>query len=709
MATIAQSLPRSSGPLTWFGQFLKEELAPYPGRAALVARMTLAATLIIVIGMTFRIPYSWQGAIYALIVSRENTRSTLKSAATIFFVTGIGTAYLLVSMWLVINYPLLHFLWIIGTFFIAFYAVSSLTNYTAAVAFINLTALAIPLWDRHVPAEINVEDTLWLCLAVLVAVVVTGAVELAFVQQRPGDEVVLPISDRLSAVAKLLTCYAEGRAVDRGVEQKVIRFGTLGTSLLRRTLRRAGYSSEYSVEMGGVAALVGRLVDLAATLTQLNFVLSASDQRRFGNLAFTVTSIRNDLTSRRILGPVQFNTDDAAVAFVPLLGEMEHTVALIPQAFANSQAMREYLPSEEDKGQRKTLALGTLGNPEHLQFALKGCLAASLCYLSYNAIAWPGISTAVTTCLLTALTTIGSSRQKQVLRITGAIVGGFVIGMGAQVFILPYIDSITGFVVLFAAVTALSAWIMTSSPRLSYFGIQVALAFYLVNVSEFKMQTSLAVARDRVVGILLGLFVMWLVFDQLWGAPAAVEMRRAFISNLRLLAQLAREPLSKDRKTAIARSLALGESINANLDKVRALADGVLFEFGPSRERDLAMRDRIRQWQPNLRMLFITRIVLWRYRAGLPGFELPEAILPAEEEFDNRLATALDGIADRIDSKVSKPPDNLAAAYIRLEQAVRNAASKQQQPTPRMQSFLLLSSRIADLADFLGKEMDQSF
>ena len=52
----------------------------------------------------------------------------------------------------------------------------------------------------------------------------------------------------------------------------------------------------------------------------------------------------------------------------------------------------------------------------------------------------------MTTCLLTALSTIGSSRQKQVLRIAGAIVGGFLLGMGSQVFILPYLDSIAGFV-----------------------------------------------------------------------------------------------------------------------------------------------------------------------------------------------------------------------------------------------------------------------
>jgi multidrug resistance protein MdtO len=63
---------------------------------------------------------------------------------------------------------------------------------------------------------------------------------------------------------------------------------------------------------------------------------------------------------------------------------------------------------------------------------------------------------------------------------------------------------------------------MTSSPRLSYFGVQVALAFYLIHPQEFTIQTSLSIARDRVVGVLLGLVIMWLVFDQLWGARAGV-------------------------------------------------------------------------------------------------------------------------------------------------------------------------------------------
>jgi multidrug resistance protein MdtO len=691
MATIAQILPRPFSALTWLRAFLQEELAPYPGRTAMVARMTLAATLIMIIGMTFRIPYTWQGAVYALIVSRENTRATLKSAATILLVTGIGAIYFLTSVQLVINDPTLHFLWVIGTLFFAFYAVSALTNYTAAVAFVNLNALAVPLWDRHVPAEINVEDTLWLCLAVLVAVLVTGAVELAFQRVRPGDEVILPISDRLFAVTNLLTCYAQGQAVDPAIQKQILRLETLGTSLLRRSLRRSNHSSEYSVEMGGVTALVGRLVDLAATLTQLEFEASARDQKRLRNLASVLASIRDDLVNRRIPGPLQFNTDEETPG-VPLLGEIEHTVSLIPQAFA-SRHTPEYLSLVDDIPRPSFLVPDALVNPDHLRFALKGCLAASICYVIYNTIDWPGISTAVTTCLLTALSTIGSSHQKQILRIIGAVVGGFVLGMGSQIFILPHLDSIAGFVLLFLAVTALSAWFMTSSPRLSYFGIQVAVAFYLINVSEFKMQTSLDVARDRVIGIFVGLFAMWLIFDKLWGVPAAREMKETFISNLRLLAQFAREPFSEDLKAATARRFALGETINTNLDKVRALADSVLLEFGRSREQNLSLRSLIRRAQPQMRVLFIMQIAEWKYRAQLPGFELPEAIAVQQRAFDDRLAESLDAMAARMEGQPRGENDKLQEARTRLERTIRAYRSKGTSEG-RYDALLLLGRKI---------------
>jgi multidrug resistance protein MdtO len=705
MATLAQNIGALPSTPQWFWAFLKQELAPYPGRTGTVARMVIAATLAMIVCMTFRIPFGFQAAVYALIVSRENPRSTLKSAGMMSGLTAVTAAYVLISVWFVISVPVLHFLWIVLTFFIAFYALTTITNYVAVTMFANMISVSVPLWDRHVSAERNVEDTLWVVLAAAIGVVATAAVELVLARNRAGDDVVLPIAQRLAAVETLLASYAAGRQVDSGTEEKIATLEMQGTSTLRRVLQRSDYSAHYRLQMSGVVAIAARLVDIAAALTQLRSTPSRNDQKQWQDLGARITSIRSDLIERRIPGPIQFDIDGGLPRGVPLLREMQETIALIPQIFAGSRSMDEYLPPADDNPQSQLVVPDVLTNPEHLKFALKGCLAASLCYILYNAIAWPGISTAVTTCLLTGLSTIGSSRQKQILRFAGAVVGGFLVGMGSQIFILPYLDSIAGFTILFIVVTLFASWFMTCSPRLSYFGLQVALAFYLINLQEFAVQTSLSVARDRVVGVLVGLFMMWLVFDQLWGARAAVEMKKIFIFNLRLLADLAREPLPGT--AAIWRTYSLRETISANFDKVRSLADALLFELGPTREQGLALRTRIRRWQPSLRALFMIRATLLKYRLQLPGFELPEPIRLAQQQFDDQCAKVLEHMADRLDGKPPEKDDKLEHSLEQLERTIGTyrLEGPQELLTPNLETFLALSRNIASLTTSLSKEI----
>jgi multidrug resistance protein MdtO len=200
---------------------------------------------------------------------------------------------------------------------------------------------------------------------------------------------------------------------------------------------------------------------------------------------------------------------------------------------------------------------------------------------------------------------------------------------------------------------------------------------------------------------------MWLIFDQLWGMPAARELKETFISNLRLLAQFAREPVSKDLKTATARRFALGETINTNLDKTRALADGVLLEFGHSRARDLALRSLIRRTQPQMRVLFIMQIAEWKYRAQLPGFELPETIAGEQREFDDRLAESLDAMADRIEGRFMDMQQKLEDARARLERAIKIYHLKGALAS-RFQALLVLGRRIEfsmrSLANEIGTE-----
>lgn len=706
MATVAKALPEAHSPSPWLWTLLKEELAPYPGRSALVARMTIAVTLVMIINMVFRIPYGAYGAIYALIISREDLSTTVTAVRTIIIAFAVSVLYILLGALFFLQDPDLRLFWVISTLFLMFYTLSAASNYTAAARFGYLLVITIPVWDRQIRTELKVEQTLWAFAAISLASLITVAVERIYAAMNARQIPLQPVLDRIAAVEELLGSYAAGRLPDEKTEKQITRFSLAGGSALRRMLQRSAYSSPYREKMGALVSLVGRLVDIAANMTQLTSNIPHQERSHLRRLAACLSKIRSDLTMGNI--PHLEPQDEAGTSHViPLLSELERTVAFIPEIFADSLSLDAYGPPGPGRAPAFSLFKpDAFSNSDHIKFGLKGCFAAGLCYLFYNAKAWPGINTAITTCLLTALTTIGSSHQKQILRFAGAIVGGVVMGIGAEVYILPALDSIAGFTLVVIAATVIAAWFATSSPRLSYFGVQIAVAFYLINLSEFHLQTSLVPARDRVLGILLGLLMMWLVFDQLWGASAAVAMRRTFISNFRLVAQLVREPVSKDLKTATARGLALCETINANLDKVRALGDGVLLEFGPSRKQDLALRDHIRRWQPNLRMLLITRLVLWRYRVGYPGFELPQGIQPAHEEFDNRMATALERMADRLEGDGSTQKQDLTSAYNELEQAAWKAQPKEQhQLTPQVQSFLLLSRRLASLADCLEKEI----
>jgi multidrug resistance protein MdtO len=171
-------------------------------------------------------------------------------------------------------------------------------------------------------------------------------------------------------------------------------------------------------------------------------------------------------------------------------------------------------------------------------------------------------------------------------------------------------------------------------------------------------------------------------------------MKKAFAETLRLLAQLAREPVSTDLRTAIERSYSLRETINAQFDKVRSLADGVLFEFGPSRPRDLEIRNYIRRWQPQLRTLFVMRIASLKYRLQLPGFELPESVRLRQQAYDDHSAQMLEEMADWIEHNAAR--DTTGDSHEHLQEAVQGVQA---------QSLITLLRGIDGLTSSLASEI----
>jgi multidrug resistance protein MdtO len=168
-----------------------------------------------------------------------------------------------------------------------------------------------------------------------------------------------------------------------------------------------------------------------------------------------------------------------------------------------------------------------------------------------------------------------------------------------------------------------------------------------------------------------------------------------------------RAPFSNNLRTAIEQSYALRETVNGNFNQVRALADGVTFEFGPARDAHLAVRQRILSWQPELRMLFVSCITLLKYRLQSPGFELPESVRHARHEFEESLAHTLDGIAARLQDQPQAATQNLEADFARLKNAVQKSSEPAAfgEPRTRLNTFLALSGRITELTVSLDKRI----
>jgi multidrug resistance protein MdtO len=691
MAAQGKALPAVSQPNPvdeagkWLWDFLKNELAPYPGRAWVVARVTISATLVMLLVMTFQIPNGFLGAIFTLFLSRENPTATLVSGLKAIAFFSLAAVYTLIGAAMLVDDPLTHFLGVGISLFVSFFLISIITDYGTAVAFGFTVAGAIPLWDRTtLSVNDRVENTLWLAGVVAMGIVVAIAVEYVFRRVHPRTDLTEGIEARLQTVENVLRCAAAEQPLDSVTEKRLSLYAMVGASRLRRLIVRSTYSQHFKAQLGTAVALVSQLVDVAANFRRALTVrpepaeavglaahIDPADKARCQRLADEIENVCKDLVLRR--PPAKIQRPQEEPAKLPFLSLMERIVALIPEAFSGSTTIGEFLPSPlDEEGPKHFFAPDAFSNPAHLQFALRGTLASFASYIIYTAIDWPGLSTCMATCIITALSTIGSSRQKQMLRFLGAIIGGIIFGMGAQIFVLPYLDSITGFTLLFMAVTAISSWIATASARLSYLGVQLALAFYLINLQEFTIQTSLSIARDRVFGVLLGLMCMWLIYDRLWVKNALDEMQMIFARNLEMFAELAEQLLQKDQIKAIKRIRQLRDQLNAGFQAVTAQSDAIPFEFGPSRSQKMQIREDVRRWQPSIRTLLQVQVTSAQYLSLRPLSNLPEPIAQAGVAFEKDIAQVMRAMASEVTGKPVDAVPDIRLSAVRMQEAISN-------------------------------------
>ena len=620
MATRATEFPHRPARPTiswvWFREFLRWEVASYPGRVNTVVRMTIAATLVMIIVVTFRIPNAALAGLFSILLARENLAATWRGGQ--FIVVGFVAAslYTLLGMMLFRGFPITHFFWVIGSLYMIFFVIRTTTNYAAALAFAIPIGVALPIWDSYLPSQIQVEGTLWPIVIIAVAAGATVATEVLYRIFDRSDPLITFADDVLLAVQQVAESIAAHHVPPKSVVARVLQYDMIGTGRLRLTLQRQGLDPTRRAQRSALISLAGRLIGLAADLDGTLRQPGDDDATRLRALSERLGAIRKELRESGTISPSPPWLEGQPSSSFPMLPEMERIVALIPELFQRDESVAG---SQNTPGQdwwRALFVPDAFQNPEYLRFAFAGCLAASVCYVLYNALDWPGIFPSVLTCVVTALGTIGTSLQAQFLRLAGFVAGGLILGIGAQILVLPAIDSVFGFALFFAAGTAIAAWFATSSPRLSYFGVQMALAFYFVHLQDFKFQTDLTIARDKVMGVLLGILAMGFIFNRFGTKSDVEQLQKLLVRNVRMLAQLGVCPVVRDRAIAVSQIIRLRNQINDNFANLESQTDAARFEFEfrHQRQEDVAECERIQRAQPALRSIFLLELSLLSHR-----------------------------------------------------------------------------------------------
>ncbi|MGC5799076.1 FUSC family protein [Sphingomonas sp. NFX23] len=523
------------------------------GRGEFALRLAVICTITTWVAEGYQIPDVALSAYVVFFMLRPDRVGSVVTSVVLWLLLTIIIGYLLIVATDSLDYPPLRVAIMAGTsltmMFLA--SASKLKPFASAIALI--VAYGLDAIARAPGGEPATRALLFVWLLISVPAGLTVAVNLV-AGPAPRRLAQRDMADRLRAAQTLLTGSS---AVARVAVATLRRTG--GTNALNllhmaliekitpsadlRALRQAARSTE-------VLLMLAEAIDGHPETPQVWRQAAAA---RLGEMAAILD---------RGLYPVGIGSFASPV---PCTGPLALLIADFDAVLAGFAEKAPAPGGSTIKAKTGFFLLDAFSNPEHVRYAIKVTIAAMGCYLFYSMTDWQGIHTCLITCYIVALDTTAETVEKLSLRLIGAVIGAAA-GVAALIWVLPSIDRIGGLLALVFMVSLVGGWIVSSGPRLAYSGFQLTFAFLLCVIQGSGPAYDLTVARDRVIGILIGDAAIYLMFVSVWPRSVARNIDAAIADMFAGLARIARLPDHPSRRDALAAAHSAVAQVTTDLD-----------------------------------------------------------------------------------------------------------------------------------------------
>ncbi|MEO3992095.1 multidrug efflux transporter permease subunit MdtO [Pseudocitrobacter cyperus] len=615
-------------PLARLLAFFHEELSEQrPGRMAQTLQLWAGCLIVVLISMTFEIPFL-AISLAVLFYGIQSNAFYTKFVAILFVgatVLEMGSLFLIYK-WSY-GYPLIRIviasLILIGCMFL-------MRTHKLGLVFFAVAIVAI--YGQTFPGmldypEIVLRLTLWCIVVGLYPTLLMVLIGVLWFPSRAISQMHDALSAHLGDAVDRLT-QSVAPTGEKQLERDALALQKLNVFCLADDAEWKNHSAWW-------LACVATVTYLRNTLNRFDTTAWADDLAVQSMLPKLATEMRALSNAISIGEPWQGSWQPTAEE---LTAAQRCGLGGVCQALIQLGQMDPQTPSAPAVKQ-PSMAADAWSNPDYIRYALKTLLACMICYIFYSGVDWEGIHTCMLTCVIVANPSIGSSYQKMGLRFGGAFIGA-ILALLFTLLIMPWLDNIAELLCVLAPIFLLGSWLATSSERSSYIGTQMVVTFALATLENvFGPTYDLVEIRDRAIGILIGTAVSAVIYTFIWPESEARTLPQKLAGALGLLAKAIRLPHTQGG-AALSGYVQLRIGCHAAFNASEEMCERVALERHlPADERDrlvrhsqaviLQGREILYAWdsQPNAPHAAALADALDAYASSLPQGNSPTPIL----------------------------------------------------------------------------------